>query len=77
MHPPLPAPPSLDRDPFGEAPAAAGRRPEIDGQAGLRDLAAAFAMLESDMTRREVAVEDVLAGAIEAYQRPINQVLGI
>ena len=54
-----------------------GRRPEIDGQAGLRDLAAAFAMLESDMTRREVAVEDVLAGAIEAYQRPINQVLGI
>jgi predicted dehydrogenase len=54
-----------------------GRRPEIDGQAGLRDLAAAFAILESDMTRREVAVEDVLAGAIEAYQRPINQVLGI
>ena len=29
------------------------------------------------MTRREVAVEDLLAGAIEAYQRPINQVLGI
>ena len=33
LAPPLPAPPSFDRDPFGEAPAAAGRRPEIDGQA--------------------------------------------
>ncbi len=54
-----------------------GRRPEIDGQAGLRDLAAAFAILESDMARREVAVDDVLAGVIDTYQRPINEALGI
>ena len=54
-----------------------GRRPEVDGHAGLRDLAAAFAILESDVARREVAVDDVLAGAIDAYQRPINEALNI
>ncbi len=54
-----------------------GRRPEVDGHAGLRDLAAALTILESDIARREVAIEEVLAGAIDAYQRPINEALGI
>ncbi len=45
--------------------------------AGLRDLAAAFAILESDVARREVSVDQVLAGDIGAYQRPIDHALGL
>ena len=52
-------------------------RPEVDGLAGLRDLAAAFAILESNALRREVSIESVLTGEIDAYQQPINRELGL
>ena len=54
-----------------------GNPAEVDGPAGLRDLAAAFAILESDVARREVTIESVLNGEIDAYQRPIDRELGI
>lgn len=54
-----------------------GRRPEVDGHAGLRDLAAAFTILESDVARREVSVQEVLTGKIDLYQQPINDALGL
>lgn len=54
-----------------------GRRPETDGEAGLRDLAAAWAILESARARCEVAVEDVTTGRLREAQRPLDAALGL
>ncbi len=50
----------------------AGGQPETSGQEGLRDLATAFAILESSAAGGPVAVADVLAGRARAYQAPID-----
>jgi len=50
----------------------AGGQPETSGLEGLRDLATAFAIPESSLARTAVAIEDVLSGAVDAYQREIN-----
>lgn len=44
---------------------------------GLRDLATAMAILESAEAGAPVAVADVLAGRVDAYQRPINEYYGL
>ena len=49
------------------------RQPETSGREGLRDLAVAYAILESALAGRRVNVADVLAGELAEYQRPINQ----
>ena len=46
---------------------------ETSGQEGLRDLACAFAILESATLGRRVEVDEVLSGEVDQYQRPINQ----
>ncbi len=48
-------------------------QPECSGAEGLRDLACAYAILESDLARREVDVAEVESGALRAYQRPIDE----
>ncbi len=53
------------------------RQPETSGEEGLRDLACAFAILESATLGRRVEVEEVLSGQVDAYQRPLNQHYGI
>lgn len=53
------------------------RTPETDGREGLRDLAAAYAILESHTAGRRVAVEEVLSGELDDYQRPINRHFGL
>ncbi|MBI3468623.1 MAG: gfo/Idh/MocA family oxidoreductase, partial [Planctomycetes bacterium] len=53
------------------------RDPETSGREGLRDLAAAYAILESAHARRTVAVEEVLSGELREFQRPIDQHFGI
>lgn len=56
----------------------AGGQPEMDGEEGLRDLATAFAILESsELGGAPVAVDDVLSGAIDTYQRPIDAHYGL
>ena len=50
-----------------------GRPPEIDGLEGLRDMAVAEAIYESDAARRPVTLTDVLEGRVDAYQRPIDE----
>ena len=50
-----------------------GHPPEIDGLEGLRDMAVAEAIYESDAANRPVSVKDVLDGRIDAYQRPIDE----
>ena len=47
--------------------------PQTSGAEGLRDLACAFAILESDLAGQRIAVEDVLTGAVAAYQQPLNE----
>ncbi len=53
------------------------RHPETSGDEGLRDLAAAFAILESAHLRRTVEVAEVLDGSLREYQRPIDDAFGI
>jgi predicted dehydrogenase len=53
------------------------RQPETSGREGLRDLAAAFAILESATAGRRVAVDEVLGGTVSAYQRPIDERFGL
>ena len=55
----------------------AGRDPETSGEEGLRDLACAFAMLESSEARRQVTLEEVLSGRVDAYQAEIDRHYGL
>lgn len=52
-------------------------QPETDGNVGLNDLAAAFAMIESSHLGRTVTLEEVLTGAVDSYQREIDDYYGI
>lgn len=50
-----------------------GRRPRMTGEEGTIDLALSYAILESGMLGREIALEEMLRGEAEAYQREINE----
>jgi predicted dehydrogenase len=54
-----------------------GGQPEASGAEGLRDLATAFAILESATAGGPVRVADVLAGTVDAYQREIDAYHGL
>lgn len=55
-----------------------GGQPEMNGEEGLRDLATAYAILESsERGGAPVAIDAVLSGEIEDYQRPINAHYGL
>ena len=54
-----------------------GRDPETSGAEGLRDLAAAFAILESSALGRPVSLEEILSHSIDRYQRPIDAHYGL
>ena len=54
-----------------------GGQPETDGEEGLRDLAAAFAMIESSMAGRTVTLEEVLTGSVNTYQQEIDAHYGL
>ena len=56
---------------------AGGRPPETSGEEGLRDLAAAYAILESAVAGRALRLEEVLSGAADAYQRCIDRHYGL
>jgi predicted dehydrogenase len=53
-----------------------GKDPETSGREGMMDLACAFGMLESSMARRQVTLQEVLSGAVNAYQAEIDQHYG-
>ena len=50
---------------------------ETGGEAGLRDLAVSYAVLESSLARRWVQVSEVESGTVDAYQRPIDEHYGL
>jgi predicted dehydrogenase len=54
-----------------------GTDPETSGREGLRDLACAFAILESSALGCQVTVEDVLSGRVDAYQHEIDAHYGL
>ena len=53
------------------------RPAETSGREGLRDLACAFAVLESSLAKRTVAVDEVLHGELRAFQQPIDERFGL
>lgn len=57
--------------------AEAGTDSETSGTEGLHDLACSFAMLESSTLRRQVTLDEMLSGAVDAYQAEINQHYGL
>jgi predicted dehydrogenase len=70
-------------DPFGLligdwlAAIREGRPAETSGEEGLRDLAASFAIVESSLAGRAVALTDVLSGTVDAYQRDLDEYYGL
>jgi len=54
-----------------------GGQPECDGREGLRDLACAYAVVESSFARRAVSVAEVESGALRDYQAPIDRKFGL
>lgn len=54
-----------------------GAAPECDGRQGLRDLALAYAQLESSALGREVTPDEVIDRRAYDWQRPIDASLGL
>jgi predicted dehydrogenase len=54
-----------------------GRPTETNGEEALRDLSCSYAVLESAVSNRPVKVADVLSGAMNVYQREIDQHYGL
>ena len=54
-----------------------GGQPETDGEEGLRDLAAAFGMIESSLLQRTVTMDELLSGAVSGYQQEIDDHYGL
>ena len=56
---------------------ARGGQPETDGEEGLRDLAAAFGMIESSQLKRTVTLAELLSGEVKGYQQEIDDHFGL
>lgn len=54
-----------------------GTEPETSGEVGMRDLACAFAILESSALGRQVTLEEMLSGSVDGYQREIDEHYGL
>jgi len=54
-----------------------GRKPEVDGHAGMTAVAAVVGAYESGVLDRQVTMDEVLSGAVSAYQDEINAALGL
>ncbi|MDE0027295.1 MAG: Gfo/Idh/MocA family oxidoreductase [Spirochaetaceae bacterium] len=56
---------------------ADGAPVEVDVEQGMRAVAVSYAMLESAACGKPVTVEDVMTGAVRAYQEPIDDAAGL
>jgi hypothetical protein len=54
-----------------------GRTLEIDGEEGMRDVAASHALCESAIAKRAVTMDELVAGEVYAYQQEIDDLLGV
>src|SRR4051794_16061609 len=54
-----------------------GTPPEVDGEIGRRDVALVYALFEANLAGRPVTLDEVEAGTVDAYQRDIDEHLGL
>ncbi|MDF2377580.1 MAG: Gfo/Idh/MocA family oxidoreductase [Verrucomicrobiales bacterium] len=54
-----------------------GDQPECSGEEGLRDLACAYAVVESAKAGRKVTIDEIMSGSLRDYQRPIDLKFGL
>ena len=54
-----------------------GTTPEVTGEVGRRTVALVNALFESGLARRAVTLDEVEAGAVDAYQREIDEHFGL
>ncbi|MCA1666149.1 MAG: Gfo/Idh/MocA family oxidoreductase [Thermomicrobia bacterium] len=54
-----------------------GAQPEVDGAVARRDVALVYALFESHHAGRPVTIEEVETSAVDAYQREIDEHLGL
>jgi predicted dehydrogenase len=54
-----------------------GSTPEVSGVVGMRDVALVYALFESDRLGRPVTIAEVESGAADAYQREIDEEIGL
>jgi predicted dehydrogenase len=54
-----------------------GTRPEVDGAMGRRDVALVYALFESQLAGRPVTIDEIETSAVDAYQREIDEHLGL
>ncbi len=54
-----------------------GRKPEVDGAVGRRDTALVYALFESGKVGRAVTLDELEAVKVDAYQREIDEHLGL
>ena len=57
--------------------ATSGMQPEVSLEEGRRDLALTYAPFESGLLGRAVTLDEVLSGAAGAYQRELDERLGL
>jgi predicted dehydrogenase len=54
-----------------------GRKPEVNGEQGLRNMAVNYALVESATLNQPVMISDVENGKVEIFQKEINIHLGL
>jgi predicted dehydrogenase len=54
-----------------------GAQPEVNGAVALRDVALVYALFESQIAGRPVTIEEIESSAVDAYQREIDEQLGL
>lgn len=75
----------LEDDPYGMAleqldffqAIREGRQTEVSGEEGLRDLAIAYAVIESSVAGRPLDIDEVERGDVNGYQREIDEYYGV
>jgi predicted dehydrogenase len=55
----------------------AGTQPEVTGRVAMRDVALVYSLFESDRAGRPVSIEEVESSAVDAYQREMDEQLGL
>jgi predicted dehydrogenase len=54
-----------------------GGQPEVDGLGGMQAVAAIVGAYESALAERSLSMEEILSGAVRAYQQDIDEALGL
>ena len=67
---------AVEMQDFGEA-AISGRAPEVGGRPGLDAVALCYAILESGHAGKSISFADIVEDRINAYQREINESVGL